>query len=130
MPELSELPETDAAEAKEQPPANIKVRQKMTLALSTEEAQNVYRQRKCTVEPVFGQIKGSAGNPGMIGFLTRGIENCRAEWFLHCAVHNIGKLMRCGPRFQEADQPPRPKCVSNRVKLTNIGQIKLNMAGF
>ena len=130
LPELLEPPPSNPPAAEAPADSEMKVRQKMVLALSTEAGRATYSQRKCTVEPVFGQIKGSAGNPGMIGFLTRGIENCRVEWLLHCAVHNIGKLMRFGPQLHKEAELHRPQCVSNRRNVLNAGQISLNMAGF
>jgi len=53
------------------------------------ENQDLYRRRKCTIEPVFGQIKGPMG---VRGFLRRGKERVRAEWNLICAAFNIKKM--------------------------------------
>ncbi len=47
------------------------------------------RLRKCTVEPVFGQIKEARG---FRRFLLRGLDSVRCEWGILCAAHNIGKL--------------------------------------
>jgi len=62
--------------------------------VSTKEGRESYARRKTIVEPVFGQIKGSAGNPGFTGFLRRGLEKCTNEWHLVCATHNILKYIR------------------------------------
>ena len=62
--------------------------------VSTQSGRDAYRKRKGIVEPVFGQIKGSAGNPGFLGFLRRGLDKCSAEWTWVCAAHNIHKYIR------------------------------------
>lgn len=48
----------------------------------------IYRRRKVTVEPVFGQIK----NRGFRGLLLRGLEKARGEWALITLSDNILKL--------------------------------------
>lgn len=48
-----------------------------------------YRLRKQVVEPVFGQIKFARG---FTQFLSRGVENVRAEWATICTAHNINKF--------------------------------------
>lgn len=48
-----------------------------------------YRLRKCTVEPVIGQIKGARG---FRQFLLRGVEKVSGEWSLVCIAHNLLKL--------------------------------------
>jgi hypothetical protein len=68
--------------------------EQMRHCVSTEAGRDAYRKRKGIVEPVFGQIKGSAGNPGMLGFLRRGLDKCAAEWTWVCAAHNIHKYIR------------------------------------
>lgn len=50
---------------------------------------NIYRLRKQTVEPVFGQIKHARG---FSQFLMRGLNKVAAEWATQCTVHNILKL--------------------------------------
>ena len=49
-----------------------------------------YRRRKCTVEPVFGQIKHARG---FRQFLLRGEENVSCEWSMLCTAHNLLKLV-------------------------------------
>ena len=66
--------------------------------LSTASGRAAYAQRKSTVEPTFGQIKGSPAAPGFRGFLRRGLEKCRQEWGWMCATHNFQKYFR----FQRA----------------------------
>jgi len=49
----------------------------------------LYRRRKCTVEPVFGQIKAGMG---FRRFYYRGRQNVRSEWNLVCAAFNLRKI--------------------------------------
>lgn len=51
--------------------------------------RELYRRRKCTVEPVFGQIQAGMG---FRRFFYRGRENVRSEWNLVCAALNIKKV--------------------------------------
>jgi hypothetical protein len=51
----------------------------------------LYRQRKHTIEPIFGQIKH---NRRITRFQRRGITACRSEWRLIATTHNILKLWR------------------------------------
>jgi transposase len=55
----------------------------------------LYRRRKCTVEPVFGQIKAGMG---FRRFHYRGQQNVRSEWNLVCAAFNIKKIAALLPR--------------------------------
>lgn len=50
----------------------------------------LYRKRKTTVEPVFGQIK----NRGFRALLLRGLEKARHEWAFIALSHNVLKLHR------------------------------------
>ena len=51
--------------------------------------RDVYRRRKCTVEPVFGQIKVGMG---FRRFLCRGLRSVGSEWNLVCAALNVKKM--------------------------------------
>ncbi|MDA0799456.1 MAG: IS1182 family transposase [Chloroflexi bacterium] len=51
--------------------------------------RELYRRRKCTVEPSFGQIKAGMG---FRRFFYRGLRNVRGEWDLVCAAFNLRKL--------------------------------------
>lgn len=64
-------------------------RNRMREKLRTPEGKAVYKLRKQTVEPVFGQIKGARG---FRQFLCRGTEMVRLEWSLVCTAHNLLKL--------------------------------------
>ena len=57
--------------------------------LATPEGKAIYKLRKQTVEPVFGQIKSARG---FRQFLRRGISAVGAEWSLVCTTHNLLKL--------------------------------------
>jgi transposase len=74
------------------------VAQRQRHLLSTARGRAAYAQRKITVEPTFGQIKGSLAAPGFRGFLRRGLAKCRQEWGWICATHNFVKYFR----FQRA----------------------------
>jgi transposase len=66
-------------------------RNEMRERLSTPEGKAIYKLRKQTVEPVFGQIKGARG---FRQFLRRGLTAVQAEWSLICTAHNLLKLHR------------------------------------
>lgn len=51
--------------------------------------RELYRRRKCTVEPVFGQIQVGMG---FDRFFYRGRDKVRSEWNLVCAALNIKKV--------------------------------------
>lgn len=64
-------------------------RNEMRERLSTADGKALYKLRKQTVEPVFGQIKSARG---FRQFLRRGSVAVEAEWSLLCTVHNLLKL--------------------------------------
>jgi transposase len=76
------------------PPARMRRR------LRTKAGQAIYAQRKITVEPVIGQIKGR----GFRRFSLRGLTGVRGEFQLVCAVHNFMKLWRLGVTFVRGAQ--------------------------
>ena len=51
--------------------------------------RDIYRRRKCTIEPVFGQIQVGMG---FRRFFYRGRQNVGGEWNLVCAAFNIKKI--------------------------------------
>ena len=63
----------------------------MRAKLRTEKGRAIYKQRKATVEPVFGQIKERRG---FRRFSFRGKEKISAEWNIVCLTHNLLKLFR------------------------------------
>jgi len=63
--------------------------------LASPEGKAIYKLRKQTVEPVFGQIKGARG---FRQFLRRGLTAVEAEWSLLCTAHNLLKLHQVAAR--------------------------------
>jgi Transposase DDE domain len=61
----------------------------MRRVLATEHGHAIYRQRKETIEPVFGHTKH---NRGFRQFRRRGRSAVRSEWRLMAATHNLLKL--------------------------------------
>lgn len=57
--------------------------------LQTQAGRTIYAKRKCTVEPVFGIIKGIMG---FRQFLLRGVASVRGEWNLVCMAWNLKRL--------------------------------------
>lgn len=87
----TELPLPEAATAKE----------RMTHKLRTEKGKQVYRQRKMTVEPVFGIIKEVMG---FRRFSLRGKEQAQAEWTLVCTAYNLKRLFNLINQRQKSVQ--------------------------
>ena len=86
-PPASQAPELRGASSTESTPPTAK--EKMRKKLSSPEGRAVYRLRKCTPEPVFGNIKEARG---FRRFLLRGMQKVKLEWALICTVHNLLKL--------------------------------------
>lgn len=76
---------TVAATKKVTDPTLVAMRQK----LQTDEGRRQYRQRKQTVEPVFGIIKHVMG---FTRFLLRGLGNVNGEWALVNLAYNVKRL--------------------------------------
>lgn len=72
-------------------------RERMRTVLATPAGKAAYARRKCTVEPVFGQIVAARG---FRQFLFRGLRKVRCEWALVCLTHNVLKLFRATVRRQ------------------------------
>lgn len=66
-------------------------RERMRERMNSAEGRAIYKRRKETVEPRFGQIKRGLG---VRRFLRRGIEKVRTEWSLVCTAINLSILMR------------------------------------
>lgn len=66
-----------------------KERNFMATKMKTPEAKAIYKQRKQTVEPAFGDIKE---NKGVRAFLVRGIRGARTELNLACIARNLTKI--------------------------------------
>ena len=84
------------------PPPNAKTarritepwRMKMKAKLETEDGKSRYKQRKQTVEPVFGIIKAAIG---FVRFHLRGLGNVANEWRLIALAYNCRRLARLRP---------------------------------
>jgi len=77
------------AEAGQAPPENASAREKMAYKLRTVAGRAIYRRRKCTIEPVFGQIKEIMG---FRQFSLRGLAAATGEWCLVCLSFNLRRL--------------------------------------
>lgn len=88
--------------------------EQMRHRVSTAEERDAYRHRKRIVEPVFGQIKGSAGNAGYLGFLRQGLPKVKQEWAWVCATHNFLKYIRFKPAPEAPQAPPKQERNSRR----------------
>ena len=67
----------------------VSQRNAMMAKMRTAEAQEIYKLRRQTVEPVFGDIKA---NKGVTEFLTRGLKSVRTEFNLACIARNIKRI--------------------------------------
>lgn len=72
-----------------EPPAQASPKEKMAYKLATEIGKDVYRLRKCTVEPVIGIIKEVLG---FRQFSLRGLANAAGEWCLVCLAFNLKRM--------------------------------------
>ncbi len=59
--------------------------------MKTAESKEIYRLRKCTVEPVIGNIKQ---NLGFREFMLKGIDKAKIEMNLICIAHNLQKIWK------------------------------------
>jgi transposase len=71
---------------------NLPTRSRIRQMFTSLDVKERFKKRAQSVEPVFGQIKGSPGNSKYARFLRRGLDKCREDWTLLCSVHNLGKL--------------------------------------
>jgi transposase len=72
-----------------EPPADASPKEKMAYKLATEIGKEIYRLRKCTVEPVIGIIKEVLG---FRQFSLRGLANAAGEWCLVCLAFNLKRM--------------------------------------
>jgi len=72
-----------------EPPADASPKEKMAYKLATEIGKEIYRLRKCTVEPVIGIIKEVLG---FRQFSLRGLTNVAGEWCLVCLAFNLKRI--------------------------------------
>ena len=83
------VPPDGAAREGKRPGWETGLYQQMRDKLATDRGRELYRQRKITIEPVFGQIKY---NRHIDQFIRRGRAAARSEWRLVTATHNLLKL--------------------------------------
>lgn len=74
-------------------PETASPRDRMTHKTHSPAGAAIYKLRKCTVEPVFGQAKEARG---FRRFHLRGLAKVTGEWSLVCMAHNVLKLFRSG----------------------------------
>lgn len=81
------------------PPSDAPMKEQMAHRLNTPEGKALYKQRKQTVEPVFGVIKEVLG---FRRFSMRGKEKAETEWCLVCLSYNLKKIFKltgaCAPK--------------------------------
>ena len=70
-------------------PTNATTKEKMAHKLKSPEIKELYKQRKQTVEPVFGIIKECMR---FRQFLMRGKEKVGLEWNLVCTAYNLKRF--------------------------------------
>jgi len=84
------------------PPPSAPIKEQMAHRLKTPEGKALYKQRKQTVEPVFGIIKEVLG---FRRFSMRGKEKAETEWSLICLSYNLKKIFKlmgaCAPKYPE-----------------------------
>ena len=103
--------------------------EQMKAKLATEEGKKIYSLRCQVIEPVFGQMKGSPGNPGMLSrFTVKGLSNCRDVLLLQCTAHNIGKLLRSKIAECITRQKPSLPTYMNRLPILKLRGQTLAMA--
>ncbi len=73
----------------DEPSADASPKEKMAYPLATEIGKEIYRLRKCTVEPVIGMIKEILG---FRQFSLRGLAAATGEWCLVCLAFNLKRM--------------------------------------
>jgi len=81
----------DDLKKKKDVPFYFRERLRMRDKMKEPESKEVYRLRKCTVEPAIGNIKQ---NLGFREFLLKGLHGTRIEMNLVSIAHNLGKIWR------------------------------------
>jgi transposase len=74
-------------------PEGLSVKDRMDRKLLTRRGRKLYKLRGCTVEPVFGQVKGAQE---FKVFSRKGTKAAQSEWKMVAAAHNLLKLWRSG----------------------------------
>lgn len=73
----------------DEPPVDASPKEKMTYKLATDIGMEIYRLRKCTVEPVIGILKEILG---FRQFSLRGLIHAAGEWCLVCLAFNLKRM--------------------------------------
>ena len=81
----------DKLKKKKDVPFYFRERLRMRDKMKKDESKEIYRLRKCTVEPVIGNIKQ---NLGFREFLLKGLQGTKMELNLVSIAHNLGKIWR------------------------------------
>ena len=66
-------------------------RREMKAKMREPESKEIYNQRGCEVEPVFGQM---TYNRSFNRFRLRGLDSVKGEFMIAALAHNLGKIMR------------------------------------
>ncbi len=102
------------------PPApDAGMKERMKKRLETKAGQAIYKQRKQTVEPVFGVIKEALG---FRRFSMRGKKKAETEWCLICLSYNLKKLFTLKGGV-------RPERARTKQKRAREEQLELILAG-
>jgi IS5 family transposase len=70
--------------------------QEMAVKMDTDRGREIYPHRMKIVEPVFANIRTQKR---LDRFTLRGKIKVNIQWLLYCMVHNIEKIVHCGPEF-------------------------------
>ena len=70
---------------------NDQIRERAKEKAQSEEDREILRLRKSIPEPVWGNIKTQ---DGLIQMHYRGLDKSTLEFKLHCAMHNIRKILK------------------------------------
>ncbi len=81
--------DTLLGQAPAEPSSDASPKEKMAYKLATEIGKEIYRLRKCTVEPVIGIIKEVLG---FRQFSLRGLKSVAGEWSLVCLAFNLKRM--------------------------------------
>jgi hypothetical protein len=82
-----------------EPGVGATMREIMDHRLQSRPGKELYKQRKQTVEPVFGIIKEAMG---FRRFLLRGLQKVSLEWTLVCLSYNLKRLFHMNTKLQMA----------------------------
>ena len=112
---------------KKEPPApaapDAGMKERMKKRLETKEGQALYKQRKQTIEPVFGIIKEVLG---FRRFSMRGKYKVETEWCLICLSYNLKKLFTLkGGVCPEKARTRRKRAREEQLELIWAGILKI-----